>query len=255
MLPSLFISHGSPMLALQPGSSGQAFAALADSLPRPQAILVVSAHWETRDLRLTACAQPETIHDFYGFPQELFEVQYPAPGSPELARQVQQLLVDAGLPVQLDEHRGLDHGAWVPLRLMYPEADIPVVQLSLPSQAGPQVQLQLGRLLSGLRDQGILLVASGSITHNLHELNWYARGNQGSDWAIEFRDWIVDKLQTGDLPALLDYRLQAPWAVRAHPTDEHLLPLYFALGAGEQFSIAHQDFTLGSLAMDIYRFD
>ncbi len=255
MLPSLFISHGSPMLALQPGSSSTALAALAASLPRPRAILVVSAHWETPDLRLGSSTQPETLHDFYGFPQELFEVQYPAPGSPELAHAIQQLLTTAGLPTRLDAQRGLDHGAWVPLCLMYPQADIPVLQLSLPSQAGPALQLQIGRLLTGLRQQDVLLLGSGSITHNLSELDWRSRSNQGSDWAITFRDWMTEKLQTGDQTALLDYRQQAPWAVRAHPSDEHLLPLFFALGAGEQFSILHQDFTLGSLGMDIYRFD
>ena len=255
MLPSLFISHGSPMLALEPGSSGPALAALAASLPRPRAILLVSAHWETSDLRLSAASEPGMIHDFYGFPPALYAVQYPASGDPQFARDVQQRLQAAGLPVTLDEQRPLDHGAWVPLSLMYPQADIPVVQLSLPSHAGTALQLKIGELLAELRQQDVLLIGSGSITHNLRELNWHARGNQGSAWASEFRDWMVQHLQQRDLPALLEYRNHAPWAVRAHPSDEHLLPLYFALGAGEQFGIVLQDFALGSLTMDIYRFD
>lgn len=250
MLPSLFISHGSPMLALQPGASGPALAALARALPRPKAIVVVSAHWESRELLVMGNPQPPTWHDFHGFPPALYAVQYPAPGEPALAKRLSELL-----GARLDGQRPFDHGAWVPLSLMYPEADIPVVQVSLPSQAGPDLQLKVGRALSALREEGILLVGSGSITHNLGELDWHAGPDAVEPWALAFRDWVVDRLCAGDEAALVDYRRQAPFAVRNHPSDEHLLPLFFAMGAGGRFGIVHQGFTLGALGMDIYRFD
>lgn len=255
MLPSLFISHGSPMLALEPGASGPVLALLAAALPRPRAVLVVSAHWESYELRVGNAAQPRTWHDFGGFPAELYAVQYPAPGEPQLAQQVRQLLIDAELPTELDEQRPRDHGAWVPLMLMYPDADIPVVQLSLPSHAGPALQVRVGQALRSLREQGVLLVGSGSITHNLGELNWRAGPEVITPWAGEFRDWMVERLHQDDRAALLDYRRQAPHAVRNHPSDEHLLPLFFALGAGEHFSLVHSGFTYGALGMDVYRFD
>jgi len=255
MLPSLFISHGSPMLALEPGASGPALARLAAELPRPKAIVLVSAHWESRELLVASGEHPETWHDFGGFPAALFAVQYPAPGQPALAAEVAQLLTEGGLPARLDPKRPFDHGAWVPLSLMYPDADIPVVQVSLPSREGPALQERVGQILAVLREQGVLLIGSGSITHNLRELSWQAGPDMATPWALEFRDWMVDKLDTEDREALLDYRQQAPQAVRNHPSDEHLLPLYFAYGAGERFSIAHQGFTLGALGMDIYRFD
>lgn len=255
MLPSLFISHGSPMLALEPGASGTVLALLAAALPRPRAVLVVSAHWESYELRVGNAAQPRTWHDFGGFPAELYAVQYPAPGEPQLAQQVRQLLIDAELPTELDEQRPRDHGAWVPLMLMYPDADIPVVQLSLPSHAGPELQVKVGQALRSLREQGVLLVGSGSITHNLGELNWRAGPEVIAPWAGEFRDWMVERLHQDDRAALLDYRRQAPHAVRNHPSDEHLLPLFFALGAGEHFSLVYSGFTYGALGMDVYRFD
>ncbi|MBV6285877.1 DODA-type extradiol aromatic ring-opening family dioxygenase [Pseudomonas aegrilactucae] len=255
MLPSLFISHGSPMLALEPGASGPALARLAEQLPRPKAIVVVSAHWESQDLRIASHPQPQTWHDFGGFPPALFAVQYPAPGEPTLAAHLADRLNEAGLPAQLDARRPFDHGAWVPLSLMYPAADIPVVQVSLPSQRGPAFQEQVGKALAALREEDVLLIGSGSITHNLRELDWQAGPESVEPWALAFRDWMTEKLSADDTAALHGYRHQAPFAVRNHPSDEHLLPLYFARGAGGQFAIAHQGFTLGALGMDIYRFD
>ncbi|MCJ1881210.1 DODA-type extradiol aromatic ring-opening family dioxygenase [Pseudomonas nitroreducens] len=256
MLPALFISHGSPMLALDPGASDAPLKRLARELPRPKAILVVSAHWETPDLRITASPMPDTWHDFYGFPPELYAVQYPAAGSPELAQRVAELLAEAGRPATLDPERPLDHGAWVPLSLMYPEADIPVVQLSLPSRLGAPMQHRVGAALRKLRDEGILLIGSGSITHNLGELDWHAGPEVITPWAKAFRDWMVARLEADDEAALFDYRRQAPYAVRNHPRDEHLLPLYFARGAGgSAMTVEHVGFTLGALGMDIYRFD
>lgn len=238
------------MLALQPGASGPALAGLANALPRPKAVVLVSAHWESRDLLVMSNPQPATWHDFGGFPQALYAVQYPAPGAPALAQRVADLL-----GAKLDTQRPFDHGSWVPLSLMYPQAEIPIIQVSLPSQAGPALQLKVGAALAALRGEGMLLIGSGSITHNLGELDWHAGPDTIEPWALAFRDWVVEKLQADDRQALLEYRQQAPFAVRSHPSDEHLLPLFFALGAGERFSIVHQGFTLGALGMDIYRFD
>jgi len=254
MFPSLYISHGSPMLALEPGASGPALARLAAQMPKPRAIVIVSAHWESNELLVSGNPQPETWHDFGGFPKALFEVQYPAPGDPQLAAEVVELLKAAELPARIDAKRQFDHGVWVPLSLMYPQADIPVVQVSLPTRGGPALQTRVGHALASLREHGVLLIGSGSITHNLRELDWHAGPESVEPWAKSFRDWMIEKLAANDEAALHDYRQQAPNAVRNHPSDEHLLPLYFARGAGGAFSIAHQGFTMGALGMDIYRF-
>ncbi|MDY0915336.1 class III extradiol ring-cleavage dioxygenase [Pseudomonas viridiflava] len=254
MFPSLFISHGSPMLALQPGESGPALARLAAEMPRPRAIVMVSAHWESHELLVNGNPQPETWHDFGGFAAELFAVQYPAPGLPDLTREVVELLAASDLPARIDSRRPFDHGVWVPLSLMYPQADIPVVQISLPSRQGPELQTRVGKALAGLRAEGVLIIGSGSITHNLGELNWNGDSARVEPWAQAFREWMIDTLASDDESALHQYRSLAPHAVRAHPSDEHLLPLYFARGAGGEFSVAHQGFTMGALGMDIYRF-
>lgn len=254
MFPSLFISHGSPMLALEPGESGPALARLAAELPKPRAIVMVSAHWESQELLVNGNPQPETLHDFGGFPPALFAVQYPAPGLPELSAQVVELLTASGMSARIDSQRPIDHGVWVPLSLMYPQADIPVVQVSLPTRLGPALQTRVGHALASLRQQGVLVIGSGSITHNLRELDWHAGPESVEPWAKAFRDWMVDKLASNDESALHDYRRLAPYAARNHPSDEHLLPLFFARGAGGEFSIAHQGFTMGALGMDIYRF-
>ena len=254
MFPSLYISHGSPMLALEPGASGPALANLAATMPKPKAIVIVSAHWESSELLVSGNPQPETWHDFGGFPRALFEVQYPAPGNPQLAAQVVELLKTDGLPARIDAKRPFDHGVWVPLSLMYPLADIPVVQVSLPTRGGPALQTRVGHALASLREHGVLLIGSGSITHNLRELDWHAGPESVEPWAKAFRDWMIEKLEANDEAALHDYRQQAPNAVRNHPSDEHLLPLYFARAAGGEFSVVHQGFTMGALGMDIYRF-
>ncbi|MCY1254528.1 dioxygenase [Pseudomonas jessenii] len=254
MFPSLYISHGSPMLALEPGASGPALARLAVEIPKPKAIVIVSAHWESNELLVSGNPQPETWHDFGGFPKALFELQYPAPGDPRLAAEVAELLKTAGFAARIDSNRPFDHGVWVPLSLMYPQADIPIVQVSLPTRGGPALQTRVGHALASLREHGVLLIGSGSITHNLRELDWHAGPESVEPWALAFRDWMIDKLAANDEAALHDYRVQAPNAVRNHPSDEHLLPLYFARAAGGQFSVAHQGFTMGALGMDIYRF-
>jgi 4,5-DOPA dioxygenase extradiol len=257
-LPSLYISHGSPMTALHPGKVGERLTELASSLPRPKAILIATAHWLAHQPTVGGSARPETIHDFYGFPRELFEIHYRAPGAPDLALQAAQMLDRAGLSPQLDPAHGLDHGAWVPLRLLYPQADIPVVPLSIQPELGPAHQYAVGRALAPLRDQGVLIIGSGSITHNLHDFRAGYSEEREAPYVRPFLGWLDQKIQARDIDALLDYRRQAPFAERAHPTDEHLLPLYVALGAaGEDASAQRIDagIDLGFLAMDTYRFD
>ncbi|MCD9096061.1 dioxygenase [Luteimonas fraxinea] len=256
-LPALYISHGSPMTALQPGQVGERLAELARTLPRPRAIVIASAHWLARAPLVGSAATPETIHDFGGFPQALFDIQYPAPGDTALSARVADLLQAAGLPPQLDPQRGLDHGVWVPLRLLYPDADIPVVLVSIQPGLGPAHQFQIGRALAPLRDEGVLVIGSGSITHNLHDWRSYDEARQ-APYVQPFIDWLEQRLAAEDVDALLDYRKQAPFAERAHPTDEHLLPLYVAMGAGGTPMRAQRidaGIDMGFLAMDIYRFD
>jgi 4,5-DOPA dioxygenase extradiol len=256
-LPSLYISHGSPMTALQPGAVRERLTELAAGLPRPRAIVIATAHWLTPQPRVGGAAQPETVHDFFGFPAPLYEIRYPAPGAPALADQILQLLGQAGLQAEADPSQGLDHGAWVPLRLLYPEADIPVVPLSIQPGRDPAHHLAVGRALAPLRDEGVLVIGSGSITHNLGDLRMGYGAEREAPYVRPFIAWVEQRLAAGDIEALLDYRRQAPFAQRAHPTDEHLLPLFVALGAaGLQPTAQRIDAGIdhGILAMDIYRF-
>ena len=257
-MPALFVSHGSPMLLLEDGSARRFLAGYATDLPRPRAILVASAHWETPAPRLTAGAHPETIHDFGGFPPALFRMRYPAPGDPALAERAAGLLRAAGLPADLDGRRGFDHGCWVPLSLIFPEADIPVVQLSLQSHLGAEHHYRMGEALRPLRDDGVLIVGSGSLTHNLMLLQRGAPEDQPPPaWALAFEQWIADRVAAGDVAALLDWRARAPNAAAAHPSDEHFLPFFVALGAalpGERGLRVHHSHTYAALAMDAYAF-
>ena len=257
-LPSLYISHGSPMTALEPGQVGPRLAELAAGLQRPRAIVMASAHWLGRAPLVSASPNPQTIHDFGGFPPELYQLQYPAPGAPELAQDVAARLAAAGLQPHIDPQRGLDHGAWVPLRYLYPDADIPVLQVSIQPSLGPEHQFAMGRALAPLREQGVLLIGSGSITHNLHDWRSYSEAKE-APYVRPFITWVEQKLEADDLPALFDYRRQAPFAAQAHPTDEHLLPLYFAMGAAGEGTLGAQridaGIDMGFLAMDIYRFE
>lgn len=257
-LPTLFISHGSPMLALRDSPARQFLAQLGPALPRPKAILVASAHWETlHDPAVSLAAHPETIHDFGGFPRELFAIEYPAPGAPDVAERAAGLLASAGFAVQRSASRGLDHGAWVPLRLMFPDADIPVFQVSIVHGGSPATHERLGAALSSLREQGVLVIGSGSLTHNLHEFRGQPVDAPAEQWVRDFGDWMHEAVTGGNRDALLNYRTLAPHAVRNHPTDEHLMPLYVALGAGESQGHAeriHTSHEHSVLAMDVYRF-
>lgn len=256
MLPSLFLSHGSPMHALQPGPAGAAWQALARRLPRPRAILIASAHWETNIPMLTGAEKPQTIHDFYNFPEPLYRLRYPAPGAPSVAKRAQTLLKEAGFTAGIDGCRGLDHGAWSPLLYMYPDAEIPVVQISLQPALGPRHHFNLGAALRALADEDVLIVGSGHLTHNLRD--WSRGQGAAAPYAREFQAWVFDKLNSKDLETLLDYRERSAHGVRAHPTDEHFLPLFFALGAASEKAKAERVYDAidaGVLAMDAYVFN
>lgn len=249
-LPALFVSHGSPMLAVDESQPAHGFLkTLGGTLPRPEAILVISAHWETATPRVTGGEHLDTIHDFYGFPEPLYEIRYPAPGNHPLAKDVPHLL---GPPAGVDLVRGLDHGAWVPLLLMYPQHDIPVLQLSLQTPLGPAHHLKIGAALKPLREHGVLIVGSGGATHNLRE---YFHASDDHKPFEDFADWLHNALVHSDSEALLSYRQRAPQAARCHPTEEHFLPLFTALGAGgSKARRLHHSFDR-TLCMDAYIFE
>lgn len=258
MLPSLFVSHGAPTLLIDDVPVRDFLKTYAAGLPQPTAVIVVSAHWEDEEVAVSAAARPETIHDFRGFPAELYRFRYPAAGAPDLAGEIAAAIGRVGLPVRLDPERGLDHGAWVPLALLYPEAAIPVLQVSVNPSGGPAWHLALGRALRPFRERGMLVLASGNLTHNLHELRWDSARDRTPGWVSEFEQWMADAIATGREVDLLDYRRLAPHAARNHPTEEHLLPLFAAMGAaseGAKGQRVHSSHTFGILAMDAYAFE
>lgn len=253
-LPSLFISHGAPTFALEPGLAGPRLTALGGSLPRPEAVLVVSPHWMTPAPRVATSARPETIHDFGGFDPALYRLGYPAPGHPALARRAAECLVQAGWPAQVDDQRGLDHGAWVPLMHLFPQADVPVFQVSLPPRLDAGHAWALGQALAPLAGEGVLIVGSGSLTHNLHEF----RGGQRppEPYVTAFAAWVREALEHGDRARLLRTLDEAPQAQRAHPTPEHFWPLLVAAGAADTAdglrpaTVIEGGVAYGMLAMD-----
>ena len=256
-VPALFVSHGAPLFAMEAGSTGPALARWGQTLRKNFAslrgVVVMSPHWMAPTPRVMTSAQPATWHDFGGFPPALYALQYPAPGSPALAHEVIALLQSAGMAAQGDAERPFDHGAWVPLMHLFAQADLPVVQVALPSQAGPAEVYAMGVALRSLRQSGVLVMGSGSMTHNLRE--FFGGEREPAPYVLEFSRWIEDTLLRGDLAALLDYRRRAPHAARAHPTDDHFLPLFFALGAaGDDLrpDYLSREVMYGVLAMDAF---
>src|SRR3954453_20290523 len=215
-LPALFVSHGAPTLIITPGEARDFLSGLGAQFPRPQAVLAVSAHWESAEPTVSLARHPPTIHDFSGFPPELYEMRYLAPGAVELANRTSALLTQAGSAARTEDRRVLDQGAWVPLKLMYPEADIPVTQLSVQSQLDARHHYRVGEALRPLREEGILILASGGLTHNLRDIAW--SGKSTPAWVSNFSDWVADASNSSDLDTLLPYREQAPAAARNHPT-------------------------------------
>lgn len=263
VLPALFISHGSPDTAIADTEAAAWLRQMARDLPRPRAIVVASAHFEVSGgVVVSADPKPETIHDFGGFAPELYAMQYPAPGEPQLARRIVGDLQKAGFIARAADKRGFDHGVWVPLKLAYPDADIPVVSVSVDPDKGPEHHFRLGQALAGLGAEGVLVIGSGSFTHNLGEafklLRKGTRVAEVPDWVENFSSWMNERLAASDVEALLDYRRAAPYAVENHPTDEHLLPLYVAMGAAGEHGTArlvHDSAEFGVLAMTMWRFD
>ena len=233
VIPALYVSHGAPLFAVDAGETGPALTRWGQGLraqfPALRGVVIMSPHWMARTPQVMTGPQPATWHDFGGFPPALYQLQYPAPGAPALAQEVLALLQAAGVAAQGDAGRPFDHGAWVPLMHLFPEADLPVVQVALPVGAGPAEVYALGAALRGLRSQGVLVVGSGSMTHNLAE--FFGGAREPAPYVIAFSRWIESALERGDMKALLNYRSLAPHAERAHPTEDHFLPLFFALGA------------------------
>jgi 4,5-DOPA dioxygenase extradiol len=253
-LPVVFISHGAPDALLKAKDTVECWRQIGQQAAVPTSILVVSAHWETQQPTVSLSAAPDTIHDFSGFSPELYRMTYPAPGAPVLAERVLSLLSNAGIAAGSHPNRGLDHGAWVPLVAMYPQANIPVTQLSLPHNTSPAALVELGRALAPLRDEGVLIVTSGAITHNFGWLDWHADGKEAPlPKASAFSDWVAEHIGAQDIPALQDYR-SAPYGAESNPTEEHFLPLFVALGAANEDMPRRYrpNFAYGGLSMDAY---
>jgi 4,5-DOPA dioxygenase extradiol len=255
-LPTLFVSHGSPMLLVERMAARDFLESYARTLPRPRAIVIASAHFGTSRPAVLGDASPRMIYDFGGMP-ELRRLVYAAPGDPLLASKVAGLLASAGFAPAIVQDHGYDHGTWVPLMLLYPAADIPVVQMAVQPNLGPDHHLALGRAMASLRQENVLLIGSGSATHNLREFYYgaYAPDQAPQPWVTAFTDWLFDRISEGNIEDLVRYRTLAPHAVDNHPTDEHLLPLFIALGAGGKGRRVHSSFRNGVLAMDCYAFD
>jgi 4,5-DOPA dioxygenase extradiol len=255
--PAIFVSHGAPTLAVDQVPAHAFLKGLGAQIGRPEAILVVSAHWMTGVPTLSLADRPETIHDFGGFPDFLYELKYPAPGAPGLAMRAAELVRAAGLEFTLHPSRGLDHGAWVPLMLMYPDADIPVVQLSIQPRLDPAHHWRLGEAIRPLRDEGVLILGSGSATHNLREAFLYPDSDQPPSYVLEFEQWLVDAVTNGRKDDLLAYQARAPHALRSHPTPDHYYPLLVTAAASDgsgKGSVLHASYTFSVLAMDAFAY-
>ncbi len=256
-LPAFFIAHGSPLLALEDNEYTRFLERLGQDLGVPRGIVVFSAHWDCPEQLLTVDAKHETLHDFYGFPEEMYTLTYPAPGDPALSRKISELFKSNNLFSQPVLGRGLDHGVWVILQKMFPQADIPVVSLSIDSLRSPEEQYNIGRMLAPLRDEGILFIGSGGLVHNLRLLS---DKDQPEVWAQDFDAWIAERLQTWDLPTLFAYETRAPHARNAVPSygREHFVPLFYAMGTadeGKRAQLMIQAYQYGTLSLNCWMLD
>lgn len=246
-MPAIFFGHGNPMNAIQPNAYTEAWSRLGRELPRPKAVVCVSAHWYLSGTRVTAMERPRTIHDFGGFPRALFEVQYPAPGSPELAERVTALV-----GAEPDMRWGLDHGTWSVLVHVFPDADVPIVQLSIDERQPAQFHYDLGRRLAPLRDEGVLVIGSGNLVHNLHTYAWGRHEPEPFDWAVRFENSAREWMRTGDHEPLIGYGMLGPDAQLSAPTPDHYLPLLYVLGAqqeGDRVTFPVEGIDGGSVSM------
>ncbi|REE68046.1 4,5-DOPA dioxygenase extradiol [Paenibacillus taihuensis] len=257
MMPAYFFAHGAPSLVLEQHAYSDFLKNFASARLRPKAIVIFSAHWEERSVqKVSAVGTYSTIYDFSGFQDELYQMTYPANGNRALSEQIQSLFAQHGIPSELDETRGLDHGAWAVLKLVYPDADIPVIALSVNPMLTNEQQYQIGKALGALREQDVLIIGSGGTVHNLRRLNW--RAAEADAWAVQFDEWLESKLTSWDTEALFRYREQAPFAVESVPTTEHFIPLLLAMGAGDanrKATLIHRSYQLGSLSLSCWQFD
>lgn len=255
MVPSLFIAHGAPTLAIETGEYVDFLKQLAAKYPTPRAIVVFSAHWEAQQQLISGASSHSMIYDFYGFPEEMYRMVYPAQGDPALAKEIQQFFEAEGIPASLDTERGIDHGTWVPLQLVYPEANIPVIALSVNRYLTAEQQYKIGRALAALREKDILVIGSGGTVHNLRRLDW--DGTTVASWAKDFDAWLGERIEKWDLDELWQYETLAPYAREAVPTPEHFVPLLLAMGAADDKRTAkklHQSYQLGSLSLTCWEF-
>ncbi|WP_462411575.1 DODA-type extradiol aromatic ring-opening family dioxygenase [Neobacillus sp. Marseille-QA0830] len=258
MMPSLFIAHGAPLLAIENNEYTQFLNQLGQNLPRPKAIVLFSAHWESKVQQVSSVEQYSTIYDFGGFDPSLYTIQYPARGNKDLAADIETLFVNNGISFANDTTRGLDHGAWVVLRMLYPNADIPVISMSVNPTLTPDEQYKIGKSISELREKDILFIASGGTVHNLRALNWSDNGKDDS-WALEFDGWLAEKLENWDLQSLFRYDSLAPHASVAVPPygKEHFIPIFYAMGAADdsqKATLLHRSFRYGSLSHSVWQF-
>ncbi len=252
MLPTLFISHGSPTLTIENNTTTQFLKELPTRFDTPKTILIISAHWSTNELRILTNEDPFIIYDFYNFPEKLYEQEYPANNDINKVKKVVTLLNNANINIYEEETRsGYDHGVWSPLKLMYPKADIPIVQLSLPLNFSAKELMNIGEALSSLRED-TLIVASGAMTHNLRDMNWHDKNQKPVNYAVAFRDWVVEKLENKEINSLINFEKDAPYVRQNHPTLEHFLPIFVALGASKkhQGESLHNKYMYGNQAMD-----
>jgi 4,5-DOPA dioxygenase extradiol len=256
MMPSYFFAHGAPSIVLEDNEYTQLLKSFKDHTPRPKAIVLFSAHWEEQLQTVSAAATYETIYDFGGFQDELYKMTYPAKSDRSLSERVQSLFEKHGIQSVLNDRRGLDHGAWAVLKLLYPEADIPVVALSVNRYLSNEEQYQIGKALAELREQDILIIGSGGTVHNLRRLNW--RSEEVDEWAKQFDSWLQSKLESWDTEALFQYRELAPYAQEAVPTNEHFIPLLLAMGTGDssrQAKLLHRSYQYGNLSLSCWQFN
>ena len=256
MLPSLFVAHGSPMLAVENSEYAKFLGELPLMFARPRAIALFSAHWESPVQEIGGDEKHGLLYDFYGFPEEMYRIAYPAAGDPALAREIGQCFAAEGIGCRIGHNRGLDHGAWVILKRMYPEANVPVVPLSVNPRLTPEEQYRTGAALSALRELNVLIVASGGTVHNLRKLDWSGRAAP-RDWAAAFDRWLDEQMETWNLEALFDYEARAPHAEWAVPTKEHFVPLLIAMGAadtGRRAKLIHRSYQYGSLSLSCWLF-
>ncbi len=258
MMPSYFIAHGSPMLAIENNEYTEFVKLLGNTIPKPKAIVLFSAHWESNVQKVSNLKQYQTIHDFYGFPEELFRIEYPAKGDHKIARDIEDFLKKQGISYAFDTERGLDHGAWVVLKMLYPNAEIPVISMSVSPKLAPQEQYNIGKSLSELRDKDILIIASGGTVHNLGAVKFRDEGTV-DQWALEFDQWLEKHMNQWDLASLFNYASSAPNGQLAVPPNgnEHFIPIFYAMGAADNSRTAkllHRSYRYGNLSHSIWQF-